>query len=803
MIRNFILFSALFLGLLGASASYAQSTNEKDKISAASLTLDNISQKLSRSEQTIAASDTSDAQLLTIRTTLEQLSQDNTHIIDDMSDRLENIQSRLDQLGPPPSDKNVIEDKSLSLQRVELNEQNKIVDSLLKRARLLNVEIEQADNSIAQRRRQIFAHTLFGQSQSIIDPALWIGVMRNLPFELHSMAYVTKSYYNETLAPKTIADIGTIISLISAAFIFFFISFKISDNLLKNFRSRHIEPTEAQILWHNLINAAVYFIIPTITTLLINSIIITNNLVSDNSNPLIVELLNSVARISLLIALVYSLIFPSLEQWRVIKLDNKSANLIQHYLYIFIALITFGRLGEALLDLIAASLALTIALKGLLAISISILIIRMLNKFHSQFEADACLGPYIHSHHYLISMSRLILWIFSLTLFASSLLGYSAFSSFLIDQLIWDTFLLGVLFFILNFNEKIIISSLTAGTSFGGFITSSLGLRRESLNIISILMSGFSTLILSLIFILFALAPWGIESGGIIGTIKAAIFGFKVGDVTISLADIVIALILFLIFLLLTRAFQNWLEQKFLPHTQLDLGLRNSISTSIGYIGFFAAASLALVHLGLNFEKLAIVAGALSVGIGFGLQSIVNNFVSGLILLWERAIRVGDWIVVGDEQGYVKRINVRSTEIETFDRATMIVPNSNLVTGTVKNWVRSDRVGRIKVLLSVGIHTNPDQVRDLLLACAQEHSMVLKIPSPQVVFSAMTDSGLKFELVCFVNDVEVSSRTKSDLHFEIFRRFKAAGLEILTGGPPAPTRITIEGLHEIMERASR
>ena len=119
---------------------------------------------------------------------------------------------------------------------------------------------------------------------------------------------------------------------------------------------------------------------------------------------------------------------------------------------------------------------------------------------------------------------------------------------------------------------------------------------------------------------------------------------------------------------------------------------------------------LALGHLGLTFGQLAIVAGALSVGIGFGLQSIVNNFVSGLILLWERAISVGDWVVVGDEQGYVKRINVRSTEIETFDRATMIVPNSNLISGVVKNWVSGDRVGRIRVAVPVNLEADPEKV---------------------------------------------------------------------------------------------
>ncbi len=112
-------------------------------------------------------------------------------------------------------------------------------------------------------------------------------------------------------------------------------------------------------------------------------------------------------------------------------------------------------------------------------------------------------------------------------------------------------------------------------------------------------------------------------------------------------------------------------------------------------------------RLGLDLQKFAIVAGALSVGIGFGLQSIANNFVSGLILLWERGIRVGDWVVVGTEQGFVRRINARATEIETFDRSTLIVPNSTLVSGTVKNWMYNDRVARIIVPINVDFKTTP------------------------------------------------------------------------------------------------
>ena len=166
---------------------------------------------------------------------------------------------------------------------------------------------------------------------------------------------------------------------------------------------------------------------------------------------------------------------------------------------------------------------------------------------------------------------------------------------------------------------------------------------------------------------------------------------------------------------------------------------------------------------------------------------------SGLILLWERAIRVGDWIVVGDEQGYVKRINVRSTEIETFDRATIIVPNSNLVSGVVKNWLRNDHVGRLRIPFSIGVGQDPEQVREILVAAAREHEHVLAIPAPQVVFVGLGEALMKLELQCFIEDVESSARVTSDLLFTISRRFRETGVI----APPAPPTVTSPALEKL------
>ena len=203
--------------------------------------------------------------------------------------------------------------------------------------------------------------------------------------------------------------------------------------------------------------------------------------------------------------------------------------------------------------------------------------------------------------------------------------------------------------------------------------------------------------------------------------------------------------------------FTRWLDQRFLPTTSIDPGLKNSINTTAGYIGFILAALLALGYAGINLANIALLAGALSVGIGFGLQSIVNNFVSGLILLAERPIRAGDWIQVGTDEGTVKRISVRATEIETFDRASVMIPNSSLISGVVKNWYLRDNSGRTTVSIGVGYGTDPDQVRDILLDIADKNEKVLKFPKPFVSFQDFGDSALIFQVYVYLASISTGA----------------------------------------------
>jgi small-conductance mechanosensitive channel len=230
--------------------------------------------------------------------------------------------------------------------------------------------------------------------------------------------------------------------------------------------------------------------------------------------------------------------------------------------------------------------------------------------------------------------------------------------------------------------------------------------------------------------------------------------------------------------ILLTRAVQRWLMSRLLPRTTMEPSLQQSVSAIFGYVAFIAIVVLALAELGIDLQRIALIAGALSVGIGFGLQSVVSNFVSGLILLTERPIRVGDWIVVGGEEGYVRRISVRATEVETFDRASVLVPNSEFITGTVKNWTHANLTGRLSIPVGVAYHSDVEKVRDILVGCASEHAQVLKVPPPRALFLNFGASALEFELRCYLGNIDNILLVRSDLHYAILKGFREAGIEI-------------------------
>ena len=244
------------------------------------------------------------------------------------------------------------------------------------------------------------------------------------------------------------------------------------------------------------------------------------------------------------------------------------------------------------------------------------------------------------------------------------------------------------------------------------------------------------------------------------------------------------AVIFLLITLNIFKFLKTFVGENLLSHAPIDPGIRYSIVVLIGYLGWVVAGWGVLSIFGINMDKLAMVLGALSVGLGFGLQHIVNNFFSGILILFERPIKKGDWVNINGKEGIVTNIKIRSTELKTFDETSVVIPNADILSNSLVNMTHTDMLGRVVIHVGVSYDSDLHKVERILIECAKRHPKVEKGREPAVFLSEFGDSSVNFDLMVVISDVMSRKRAQSDIMFDIYDTFAKEGIEI-----PFPQRV--------------
>ncbi len=696
--------------------------------------------------------------------------------IAELTPRLADAVKRLDELTPKsgqPAPTTDVAAKELEKEK----QRHDRLDANLRAARALLLEANDLSTRISEARRHLFAQRTFARSSSLLNPQLWSAVRREFPADTEIVTSLVDNWLGAIEGRLTLIEkIGMAAIVIVLALAAIPLGW-----VTRRFVYRDPGETAPSRLRRALAAAwtfAIFALAPLAGLGVLAGVLNSFNLTDRSIQGVINSAFAGIRVLIAVNALGLGLLSPRRADWRLVPISDRTAGILYRLAMTLAAIWAVERVIEPVADA-AASLNIAVATRGVGAVFAAIAIAYALRQLRAQ-PTGAQGSPQNEAWAPL----RTLGWAAALVIFLAAVIGYVAFATFLVDQAIYLSIVGAALYIADIIVQDGAEAVLRPDGPIGSRLVAMAGLRRNGLAQICVTLQGLARLVVVVLAFAAVLKPWGVQSQDMFGALRSAYFGFSIGGVTLSLSSIIGAVIVFAIAVFFTRLVQDWLGSRFLPQTRLDAGARNSVRTIFGYIGVIVAALMAGAQIGLDLQKIALIAGGLSVGIGFGLQTIANNFVSGLILLWERTIRVGDWVVVGSEQGFVRSINARATEIETFDRGSLIVPNSNFVSGVVKNWVHNDRVGRIVVPINITYESDVDEVRDLMIAAAKAQDEVLAIPAPSVLFAEFGDWSIKFNLICFVDDIERAERTRSDIHFEILRRMREAGLRIAYPAPP-------------------
>ncbi|ABM37523.1 DUF3772 domain-containing protein [Polaromonas naphthalenivorans] len=700
-----------------------------------------------------------------------------------LSPQLASVQARLDELGPLLPGQ--VEAPDVAGLRTQLNKTRAELDAQLKRARLLAVESEQTAGEISALRRSEFQARLGERTSSILSSLFWSELRADLPGDAQRAGRLF-----DGLAMAARASGAWVWSSVGLVLLVLLGLHAWAGHALLRLTTTRVPPGRLRRSLHawtrvllptasaGLMAEAVYLGLVWVTPL------------PDAVAPLMSRLAGVICFGGYVVGLGHALLLPARPSWRLLPLPDVLALKLRWLPPLLALLMVLTWAVVQLSAQINASLVTTVAADCIVALVMVMLI--ALGLAQSDFARRQALATpesaasWPPSPLWLTSVVSLA-WAGVAVSLLALLLGYVALGSFLVHQMAWIAVVLGSAYLLAVLIDDAFITLLSplataagapeaAGAAGEEPATPFFKVRRQA----AVLLSGVGRLLVVALTLMLLLAPFGEGPSELFQRADKLHQGVSIGEFQIRPMSVLQALTVIGLCLLVVRIVRRWLKEDYLPTTSLDAGMQAWTATLFAYAGNLLALSLGLAAVGIGLERIAWVASALSVGIGFGLQAVVQNFVSGLIMLAEKPVKVGDWVSLGGIEGDIRRINVRATEIQMGDRSTVIVPNSEFITKTVRNVTHANPLGLVKILLPVPLAADADQVRSLILEIFEAHADVLKTPEPGVQLDSIdSGAGMVFNATAFVNSPRMAYGVRSALMFEVLRRLREAGISLV------------------------
>nr|WP_280813540.1 DUF3772 domain-containing protein [Variovorax sp. TBS-050B] len=699
---------------------------------------------------------------------------------------LADLNARLGELGNPPA-AGATEDPDITRQRASLTKERNALDADIRLARLLSIDVRQRGTELVGQRRALFEAQITERAPSPLGGEFWRDLREAWPDDIERLQAMGGALQDGFAQATGDGRRAGVVGALALALLLAVLGTWGAEHLLTRLAARML-PTGR--LRRSLLVIAIVASHVLLVGLAAHGFV---SVLEDHATwaPEARKALRSAAQALMFMAFVIglgrALLATGRPSWRLPPIPDAMASRLGALPWLVALVAALAWAPARINALVDASFAAVVATHVLTALVLTALVGTVVLRLKA-LRADAAEAG-LPERPMWVGLLVACIGVVVVAIWVLVAAGYVALGSFLASQLTWSGIVAASFYVLFKFADDLFMAAVSSRGAFGQRLQKSFGLAPQTLDQVATVLSGLSRVGLFFYMLIALAAPLGtgpdevFQRSGKFGT------GVKVGEFQLVPGAILSAAAVALVGFIALRVFKRWLARSYLPSTRFEPGMQSSIATLLGYVGGVLVVAFSLSALGIGIERIAWIASALSVGIGFGLQAIVQNFISGLILLAEQPVKVGDWVVLGTTEGDVRRINVRATEIQLGDRSTVIVPNSEFITKTVRNMTLTNAEGRVLIRLPMPLTTDAPRVRDLMLEACRAHEGVLDTPAPSLTLEGIENGLLVFQAIAYVSSPRLAGGVRSDLLFTILERLHAAQLPLApyaAAAAPAP-----------------